>query len=203
MSGLISAYIEHFTYLGLFVVLVLCGMGLPIPEDIALLAGGFMVHRGIIRYPMTLVVALIGVVAGDNSLFYIGRRFGSGFVTYLAIGRPRSQHQIERLKEFMNRHGHMAIFYARFLAGLRALIYLTAGSLGVRPTRFFCYDLLGAIISVPVVVSLGYLFGPQIELLIQYLGGFERLVWLIALLSLVIYATRMLAFARGHKETPT
>ena len=167
MAGLVSVYIQHFTYAGLLVVLILCGMGLPIPEDVALLAGGFLVHRGVIQYPMTLAVALVGVVAGDNSLFFLGRRFGTGLVKYLGIGRPRSQRQIDWLKSFMQRYGHRAILYARFVAGLRALVYLTAGSFGVNPLRFFLYDLAGAVISVPIVVTLGYLFGNEIEVVLR------------------------------------
>ncbi len=203
MAGLVSAYIEHFTYAGLLVVLILCGMGLPIPEDAALLAGGFLVHRGIIQYPMTLAVALVGVVAGDNSLFFLGRRYGTGLVAYLGLGRPRSQRQIEWLKQFMHRHGHRAILYARFVAGLRALVYLTAGSLGVNPLRFFLYDLAGAVISVPIVVTLGYLFGNELEAALRYIGGAEKLLWLVAALSLGVYAMRMLMFTRGREETPT
>jgi membrane protein DedA with SNARE-associated domain len=203
LAGLVSVYIQHFTYAGLLVVLILCGMGLPIPEDVALLAGGFLVHRGVIQYPTTLVVALVGVVAGDNSLFFLGRRFGTGLVTYLAIGRPRSQRQIDWLKDFMQRHGHRAIFYARFVAGLRALVYLTAGSFGVNPLRFFLYDLAGAVISVPVVVTLGYLFGNEIEVVLHYIGGVEKLVWVLVALSLGVIAMRMLMFTREHEETPT
>jgi len=77
LTQLVSSYIEHFTYVGLFLVLVLCGMGLPVPEDLALLTGGFLVHRGITQYPATLLVSFVGVLAGDNSLFFIGRRFGT------------------------------------------------------------------------------------------------------------------------------
>ena len=201
MVGLVSGYIEHFTYLGLFVVLLLCGMGLPMPEDIALLAGGFLVHRGVTRYPITLAVALLGVVAGDNSLFFLGRRFGTGLVRYFGLNRPGSQAQINRIRAFMRRHGHRAIFYARFLAGLRALIYLTAGSFGVTPLRFLAYDLLGAIISVPIVVSIGYLFGGQLEVVIHYLGGFERLLWVVAVLSLAIYGMRLLYTRTSAQKT--
>ena len=196
MVGLISAYIEHFTYVGLFVVLMLCGLGLPIPEDVALLAGGYLVHRGITRYPITLAVSLLGVVVGDNSLYFMGRRFGSGLVRYFSLGRPGAKHQIERIEAFMQRHGHRAIFYARFLAGLRALVYLSAGSFGVRPAVFFLYDLLGALISVPIVVTLGYVFGKQLEQLVRYIGGFERLIVVVAILSVAVYATRMLVLRK-------
>lgn len=200
MAGFVSAYIQHFTYAGLFLVLILCGMGLPVPEDIALLAGGYLVHRGITQYPATLVVSMIGVVAGDNSLFFLGRRFGSGLVSYLALGRPQSRHQIDRLKAFMDKHGHLAIFYARFLAGLRALVYLMAGSLGVSPGRFLLYDTLGAVISVPLVVSIGYLFGKQIGIAVRYLGGFEHIIWLIVLASALFYLSRLFAVGPHHAE---
>ena len=54
LVGVISSYIEHFTYLGLFVILMLCGLGLPMPEDVALLVGGFLAHEGVTRYPGSL-----------------------------------------------------------------------------------------------------------------------------------------------------
>jgi membrane protein DedA with SNARE-associated domain len=200
LTGLVSSYIQHFTYAGLFIVLLLCGLGLPVPEDVALLAGGFLVHRGITQYPITLAISFVGVVVGDNSLFFLGRRFGTSLVGYFTLGRPHSQQQIERLKQFMHRYGNRAIFYARFLAGVRALVYLTAGSLGVTPSRFLLYDTLGALISVPLVVSIGYFFGPEIELAIRYLGGFDRIVMIIAACCILFYLSRMILTPRGSRS---
>ncbi|MGZ6212686.1 MAG: DedA family protein, partial [Candidatus Binataceae bacterium] len=88
-------------------------------------------------------------------------------------------------------------------AGLRALVYLTAGSLGVSPLRFFLYDLAGAVISVPIVVTLGYLFGNELEVVLHYIGGVEKMVWVVVALSLGVIAMRMLMFTREHGETPT
>ena len=99
----------------------------------------------------------------------------------------------------MQRHGHRAIFYARFLAGLRALVYLSAGSFGVRPAVFLLYDLLGALISVPIVVTLGYIFGKQLEMLVRYIGGFERLIVVVAVLSVAVYATRVLVLRKTNE----
>src|SRR6202795_1052603 len=166
---------------------------MPIPGGIGVVGGGYLVHRGITRYPITLGVSLLGVVAGGNSLFFLGRHFGSGLVRYFGLERPRRKLQIERIQDFMQRHGHRAIFYARFLAGLRALIYLSAGSFGVRPAIFLVYNLLGAIISVPIVVTLGYIFGKQLEMIVKYLGGFERLIVVVLILSALLYGTRMFA----------
>ncbi len=201
MVGLLSAYIEHFTYLGLLIVLILCGLGVPLPEDIALLAGGYMVHRGVARYPITLAVSLIGVVTGDFSLFFIGRHFGSGLLRYFGLNGPAAPQRMRQMQDFMQRHGTRTILYARFLAGLRALVYLSAGSLGISPLTFFFYDVLGALISVPIVVSIGYLFGGQIELAVRYVGGAERVILILALLTLAVYGTRMLVPSRRPADS--
>ena len=192
MTGLVSSYIEHFTYAGLFLILVLCGLGLPVPEDLALLTGGFLVHRGITQYPTTLAISFVGVVAGDNSLFFLGRRFGTNLLKYLEFVRPHTLPRIERLKRFMDRYGHMAIFYARFLAGMRALVYVIAGSTGVSPRRFVVYDALGALISVPLAVSIGYLFGDQIESAVRYLGGLDRLLLVAVAVCIIFYTSQVL-----------
>jgi membrane protein DedA with SNARE-associated domain len=133
-------------------------------------------------------------------LFFLGRRFGAKFLSYMTFGRPASQRRIERLKEFMCRHGHLAIFYARFLAGIRAIVYVTAGSLGVDFSRFLLYDTLGALISVPIVVTLGYVFGRQIQNVIGYVGGAERFIWVIAICVLLFIGSRFLLI-RDHPKS--
>src|SRR5579875_4086236 len=170
------------------------------PEDVALLAGGFLIHRGMIRYPLTLAVCLVGVISGDLSLFFLGRHLGTGLVRYFGLLYPNYKQGIARMQDFMHRHGHRAVFYARFLAGVRALIYLTAGSLGVPPLRFLMYDLAGALISVPLMVSLGYLFANQIEAVTRYLGGFDRLLLAAVALSLVVWLMRALLLARARRN---
>src|SRR5438270_1067061 len=98
---MVSGYIEHFTYLGLLVVLVLCGLGLPLPEDVALLAGGFLAHRGVTRLPITLGVSFLGVITGDNSLFFLGRHLGQGLLRYFGLNSPGATQRIKRLRDFM------------------------------------------------------------------------------------------------------
>ncbi len=202
MVAIVSTYLEHFTYIGILVVLVLCGLGLPVPEDAVLLTGGFLAHRGIVEYPVTLVVSFVGVITGDCSLYFLGRRFGTGLLRYFAIIHPGSKGGIARMQSFMDRHGHRAVFYGRFLAGLRALVYLSAGSLGVPISRFLMYDLLGAVISVPLVVSLGYLCGGEIEEILRYLGGIQRALLILVVLSVLIWLMRVLVMSRPVGKNP-
>ena len=136
------------------------------------------------------------MIAGDNSLYFIGRGVGANVLALFGLKKSKhpaddSSNNLDRLQAFMHRHGHLAIFYARFFAGFRALVYLSAGSLGVPPSRFFLYDLAGAAISVPIVVTLGYVFGEQLEKVIHYLGGFQKILWIVVALCALVYLGRL------------
>ena len=199
LISLIARYIEHFTYLGLFLVLALCGLGLPLPEDVALLVGGFLAREGIIRYPITLIVGLLGVIAGDDTLYFVGR--GSiRLISYFGLNGDRVSGKLYRMHAFMHRHGHLAIFYARFFPGFRALVYLSAGSVHVPFSRFFFYDLAGAAISVPVVVTLGYESGEQLEKVITFISVFNKLLWMMVALGALILLSRHLVLRLWETE---
>lgn len=69
-------YSEGFIYAGLFLLLFLCGLGLPIPEELTLLTGGFFVHLGIIRFYPTLAIGFFGIL-GVTWLFTPSGRSGA------------------------------------------------------------------------------------------------------------------------------
>src|SRR3954465_3548261 len=63
-------------YLLIFGILVACGLGLPIPEDITLFAGGLLSYYGITNLPGLILVCLLGVLVGDSAIFYLGATYG-------------------------------------------------------------------------------------------------------------------------------
>ena len=116
MVGLISAYIEHFTYVGLFVILMLCGLGLPMPEDVALLAGGFLAHQGHHALPDHAGGRVGGRDWATTRSTSSGAEWDSNLLAYLGLKKSKrhgdgSSNNLERLHAFMHRHGHLAIFY--------------------------------------------------------------------------------------------
>jgi len=155
-------YSEQFIYVGLFLILFLCGLGLPIPEEITLLAGGFLVHLGIVRIYPTLAVGFVGILAGDLAMYSIGRRWGQGIITHRHMRKIFSENRLERVRQFFRDHGNKTIFIARFISGFRVAAFLAAGTMGMRPGKFLFLDFLGALIIVPLLLLLGYVFGLNI-----------------------------------------
>src|SRR5450631_2779114 len=57
-------------------ILLLCGLGLPIPEDITLLAAGLAAYYGLTNLILTILVAYFGVLLGDSIIFFLGAHYG-------------------------------------------------------------------------------------------------------------------------------
>src|SRR5688572_6544535 len=140
-------------------ILLLCGLGLPIPEDISLICAGYMAHLGVLNVHTAFTVCFAAVLAGDTMAFFLGRFFGARILenrTFQRIFTPRKQ---LRVRAYFRKYGSKVIFIGRFLPGLRFSIFFSAGTLRLRPTVFFVYDSLAAILSVPFLVYLAWIFG--------------------------------------------
>jgi len=155
-------YSEQFIYAGLFLILFFSGLGLPIPEEITLLTGGFLVNLGLTRFYPTLAAVFVGVLTGDMALYSIGRRWGHGIITHRHLRKIFSEKRLERVRKFFRDHGSKTIFIARFVSGFRVAAFLAAGTIGMKPGKVLFLDFLAALIAVPVLLCLGYYFGANI-----------------------------------------
>ena len=154
---------EQWPYLGVLAVLIAASLGLPIPEDIPLLTGGYLCHIGRASVPIMILVGLGGVLGGDLFLFSIGRRFGHHIVEHRFIRRLVNPRRLLMAKVLFARHGVKILFIGRFLPGLRPMIFMAAGVLGIRPLVFTLVNGSAACISVPTLVMLGMVFGGSLE----------------------------------------
>lgn len=179
-------YSEHFIYAGLFLILFFSGLGLPIPEEITLLTGGFLVNLGFIRFYPTLAAVFVGVLTGDMALYSIGRRWGHGIITYRHLRRIFSEERLEKVGQFFHDHGNKTIFIARFISGFRVAAFLAAGTLGVKPSKFLFLDFIAALVAVPLLLCLGYYSGENIGWLAGVFTRLDSLLKIGAVLSGVV-----------------
>jgi membrane protein DedA with SNARE-associated domain len=165
-----------------FAVLLACGLGIPLPEDLSLILGGFLAHKGAASLPVMMVVGFLGILAGDSLIFNFGRKLGAnvgrkqgGF--FARIITPDKRAKVEGLFE---KHGQKIVMIARFMPGVRAVTYFTAGSVGMPYWRFILWDGLAALLSAPLFVFLGFHFGSELDYLVHQLKKSQTAV-LIAL----------------------
>jgi len=148
----------NIAYLIIFGILIACGLGFPLPEDIPLIATGYLIWDGTLTWTGALIVTLIGVLIGDSILFYLGRQMGMRILEQDKI-KMFSPKKVRRTRAYFRKYGDKLVFFARFVAGVRAATFFMAGSMKMKFRDFIFLDGLAALLSVPLWITLGYGLG--------------------------------------------
>lgn len=156
MIDLLISIFSDYGYFAVFFILLLCGFGLPIPEDITLVTGGIIAGLGYADVHTMFLVCMAGVLIGDGTMFMLGRIFGQRILAFAPIRRIVTPKRFTQVQEKFVKYGNRVLFVARFLPGLRSPIFIIAGmSRRVKLWQFLIMDGIAACISVPIWVYLG------------------------------------------------
>lgn len=194
-SEVLDFLISFFTdygYMAVFGILILCGFGLPIPEDITLVSGGVIAGLDLANPHTMVIVGLAGVLIGDSTMFIAGRVFGYRIQRIRTFRKILSPRRFSHIQRKFKQYGLSLLFIARFLPGLRSPIFLVAGmSRRIPYLTFLLIDGFAAIISVPIWVYLGYFFADNLDLLMEYVKDVQTMIYaalfLVFAVLLIIY----------------
>jgi membrane protein DedA with SNARE-associated domain len=165
---------QTYGYAAVFLVLLACGFGLPIPEDITLVAGGVISGLGFTDVHIMFAVSMVGVLLGDGVMFTMGHFFGPRFLKFKVVQKLITPERYEKVQEKFEKYGQWVIFFARFMPGLRSPIFVVAGtSRRISYLKFFAIDGFAALISVPVWVYLGYFGAHNLDYLLTVIKKFQ------------------------------
>ena len=172
--------IEQFTYLGIFLVLLLAGLGVPIPEEVPIVAAGVLAHQEVVHWWLALPVCLVGVLLGDTILYAAGRRWGEQILASRIARRVLTPERAAMLQERYHQHGVKIIFVCRHLMGIRAGAFVMAGAVGIPFWRFLVANTAAALLSVSFAFGLAYFFTDQVVQLMADVHRVERWLMLLA-----------------------
>lgn len=156
--GRVGRLIRRFSYAAIVTVLLLCGLGLPLPEEVPILTSGVLAQMGHMQPWPALSALMVGVMLGDSAMFLLGKRWGGHLFEHKLARRLLTRERQAQIAAYFARYGALVIFVARFLPGLRAPLFLTAGSMQVRFLTFFTMDGLAALLSIPLSFWVAYYF---------------------------------------------
>lgn len=157
MLDFLETLFTEYGYAAVFLVLVACGFGVPIPEDITLIAGGVISGLGHANVHVMNIVGLLGVLVGDGFMFMMGKIYGERILKFRPIARIMTPKRYGQVQEKFDKYGNWVLFVARFLPGLRTPIFISAGMSGrISFWRWLVMDGIAALISVPIWVYLGH-----------------------------------------------
>jgi len=185
---MIEFLLGNGSYFLIFGVLILTGAGLPVPEEVPVIAAGVLSSHGQMVPWVAFLSCLAGALCGDCLMYWIGRHFGRNVLRehpwWAKFVNPEREAQIERtLKD----HGLKVFFLARFLVGLRSPVYLAAGVLKMPFRRFLLIDVFCATVVIGTFFGLSYLFGAKITTLVRNAEIGLTAVVVLVLVGLMLY----------------
>ena len=143
-------------------------MGLPLPGEIVLLTAGALAARGEFSILLVTLSAWLGTIAGGTGGYWVGRIGGAAVlkrrVRWLGITGARER----AAQEFFDRNGARTIVVARFIAILRVIAGIVAGSVGMPFGLFSLCNAIGGLIWAATFAAIGYFFGSHLPLLENY-----------------------------------
>jgi membrane protein DedA with SNARE-associated domain len=201
MLTALAPWFEHGSYVAVFVVLVLCGVGLPVPEEATFIVAGMVTPQTIPAVCIMIAVGLLGILAGDSLTYLCGRRYGMVLLARWPFNRFLKQENLDKARHFIDRHGSHAVFFAGFLAGVRAPTYFLCGSMGLSYPRFVLWDSARAVLTCPISVYLAWRFGAAAQEKVKEYSHFLLGGLFVVLLFIILrYLRRRRKEKLGHVQ---
>jgi len=184
---------SHFTthgYWTLAITLLLENAGIPLPGETMLLFASFLAFQNHeLNLGLIIVVGTAACTLGDNVGYWIGFRGGRPLLHRYQKFFHVSEDRIASGEQIFDRFGPAAVFFARFIFGMRIIAGPLAGVLRMQWRRFVVFNFLGAALWVTVISCVGYFFGQHWQRLLSVVGRANIAVFAVAVI-VAVYAWR-------------
>ncbi|HEX7126590.1 MAG TPA: bifunctional DedA family/phosphatase PAP2 family protein [Thermodesulfobacteriota bacterium] len=197
MDGPLSPIVARFGYLAVFVGVFLESAGVPVPGETLLLAGAFFAHQGSLALAWVIAVAAAAAVLGDNLGYVLGRRGGRPMIERRGRRVGLTPARLAAIDAFFARHGARAVFFGRFVTGVRVFVAVAAGIARVPWPHFLAWNAAGALVWSVTVGLAGYVFGQSVIAAEHLLGR----AGLFAMAIVGALAVAALAWRHGRRLT--
>lgn len=193
-------------YALVFALLVACGIGAPMNEDIVLLVAAALTLTGVMAPTPLMLVAWAGLILGDALVFHWGHRFGPRILRTRWLARIVPPERLAGFQERVRRGGPATIFVIRFMPGIRTALFFAAGTLKIRYRTFFVYDGLAAAVELPLLVHGVRFVGGRWQEILAHVQRFQVVLLvglgLLAALALVLRSVRRRSGADPGRDGP-
>lgn len=189
---------NHLSYFGIIAFLALTGFGLPVPEEVPIVAAGIMSSNGHIDPWLAFLSCVIGSVLGDHILYAVGYHFGHSLIyRHPRVAALLHADREAKIEQMVRKHQVKVLVLSRFMVGVRAPVYLAAGVLRVPFAKFFFIDIASATIVVALFFGLSYAYG---ERLTQFIKQSEIGLTVIVVVAVISVLTFFLLRRRHRRK---
>lgn len=182
-TNTLIASLGAMSYVGIFGMSLLANIVIPIPEEIVVLAIGYVVGMGGLNAYYVIPIIILGLFISDQVLYFAARannRIITTFYNKLFANRLKSKH------DWMVNNIDKVIFYSRFMMHLRFLGPYLAGQNKTPWRKFITYELAALVVYVPLTILIGSYFHSRIKMLIDGVSVIRNIILIIIVILIVV-----------------
>lgn len=182
----VTHLVETFGYPLLFLVVMAESSGVPVPGETGLIAAAVAASQGKLQIELVIAIAAVAAIVGDNIGYQIGHKGGRWLLERPGRFERQRRQVLVTGEPFFERHGPKAVFFGRFLLGLRVWASWLAGATHMRWRSFFLWNALGGICWATAIGLLAYFLGNTAGNVIEAFGLYGVAAVLIAIAVFLI-----------------
>lgn len=183
MQDLITTFMEHYGYLGVFLLIFLENVFPPIPSELILTFGGFMTTSTSMQVPLVIVIATVGSVVGAVALYGIGALVPEpqlkAFIKRSGAHMGFSEGDIGKAYGWYDKYGYWSVFLCRMVPIVRSLISVPAGMLRMPMLPFLVFTGLGSAIWNTILVCAGAALGENWASVMDFTARYDKMMYVL------------------------
>ena len=191
---LLTEFFARYGYWAVFFGVMLENAGIPVPGETVLVFSGFLAYHGEIQLSRAIATAILGATIGDSLGYCLGRFGGLTLVNTARRYLPFLTRRFDRAQSLFVRHGQWAVFFGRFVIGLRIFAGVLAGLSRMPYPRFLFFNFSGAVGWATAFGCLGFAFGSNWQRLARFVKKVDETTLAViaagVLIAAIVYFVR-------------
>ncbi|MEK7555286.1 MAG: DedA family protein [Patescibacteria group bacterium] len=202
ISNFILLIIQKIGYLGIFFLMLLQSLNIPIPSEITMPFSGFLVHQGIFYFWLVVLIGVFGNLIGALISYYLASALiKNGWREKYKILRILiSEHNLQSAEKWFQKYGPFSIFLGRMMPIVSTFISFPAGLAKMRISTFSILTFSGSFVWSTFLTYLGFIFGENWHVLQIYFRKFDYLILIIILFVFGLWLKRHFKLNNKNKH---
>lgn len=195
MTRWIQSFIENHSYVGITVLMFVENVFPPIPSELIMPLAGFFSTQGQLSMLGVILAGTLGSVAGALPLYYAGKCAGQERLRAWFNRRGKwiglTGRDLDKANAWFERHGGKTVLICRIIPGVRSLISIPAGVVGMPMPQFLIYTIVGSAAWSAALAWAGRSLGRNYEAVEHVIGPISTGVIAIIVITIIVRAIRL------------
>lgn len=190
LSNLVTEIIKALGYPGVFILMTLESVNIPIPSEVVMPFSGFLALKGTFSFWAVAAAGTLGNVAGSLLSYYLAEWILNIRVRYKILHVLLSEKHIEKTNEWFKKYGSFSIFFGRVVPVVRTFISLPAGIGKMNVAKFTFLTFLGSLIWSVFLTYVGFFLGNNWDSIGTYFRKADYVIVGLAVVAVLYFVLR-------------